>query len=80
MEKDNYELKLEKEIKEMEKLAEDFVENKFVFIARKAYGIDAIQNCSNFTLEYDRRVSELRGYRKGKKRNKRSPTKRGEKK
>lgn len=70
MEKDDYELKLEKEIKEMEKLAEDFVDNKFVRIVRKSYGVSAIQDCSNFTLEYDRKVAMLQGYRKGKKKRK----------
>ena len=50
---------LKAEIKEMEKLAESFVDNKFVRISRKVYGIDAISDLTNFVLGYDKKEAKL---------------------
>ncbi len=48
-----------KKLREMEKLAEKFVDNRFVRISRASKGIDALQDCGNFLLEYDRREAKL---------------------
>jgi hypothetical protein len=53
---------LQKEIKEMEKLAEVFAKNKYSSNTIGGYqvrGEDAIQELSNFALDYDRKVAVL---------------------
>lgn len=53
-------IELEKEIEDMEKLAEKFVDNKFVKIGkRKTLGLDAVNDCYNFLREYEYREATL---------------------
>lgn len=55
---------LKREIEEMEKLAEVFInKNKYVLFGKKGgykpKGIDAIMELTNFVLNYDRRAAVL---------------------
>ncbi len=50
--------KLKKEIKEMEKLAESF-KRKNKYMMRKSWGMDAVNDLTNFVRDYDDKVAVL---------------------
>lgn len=61
MTKESLRKEIEKEIKEMEKIAEKFARDNKKYFTRMPYGVDAIQELINFADNYDYKNAFLDG-------------------
>ncbi len=61
MTKESLRKEIEKEIKEMEKIAEKFGRDNKKYFVRMPYGVDAIQELINFADNYDYKNAFLDG-------------------